>query len=65
MDIKNVNPAFINTLGYTKEEILSSPITSFIHPEDLEKSITELAVCQMVLPINFENRLIKKMEKLY
>jgi PAS domain S-box-containing protein len=58
---KKVNPAFINTLGYTKEEILSSPIISFIHPEDLEKSITELAVLSNgVTSINFENRLIKK-----
>jgi PAS domain-containing protein len=63
MDIK-VNPAFINTLGYTKE-ILSSPITSFIHPEDIENLLQSLQFCQMVLLINFENRLIKKMEKLY
>jgi hypothetical protein len=42
MDIK-ANPAFINTLGYTKE-ILSSPIILIYTSRRYRKSITELAV---------------------
>jgi PAS domain S-box-containing protein len=31
-----VNPKLVQMLGYTEEEILSSPVTVFIYPEDLE-----------------------------
>ncbi|RYG21254.1 MAG: PAS domain S-box protein [Chitinophagaceae bacterium] len=33
-----VNPAACNLLGYTSEELLSQPITNFIHPNDRERS---------------------------
>jgi PAS domain S-box-containing protein/putative nucleotidyltransferase with HDIG domain len=33
---KLVNPQLVQLLGYTQEEILSTPITEFIHPENRE-----------------------------
>ena len=35
---KRVNPTFKNSLGYSKEELLSDPISFFLHPEDIEKT---------------------------
>ncbi|MET0760687.1 MAG: PAS domain S-box protein [Flavobacterium sp.] len=58
---KEINPTFIKVLGYTKEELLTNSILSFIHPDDVEKTNQELE--QLTLghtSINFENRYIKK-----
>jgi len=33
---KLVNPKLVQMLGYSEEEILSTPVTIFIHPEDME-----------------------------
>ncbi|HEX2869463.1 MAG TPA: PAS domain S-box protein [Ignavibacteriales bacterium] len=33
---KILNPAWESCLGYSTEELLSKPVTSFIHPDDLE-----------------------------
>ena len=58
---KEVNPAFIDTLGYSKEELLSRSILSFIHPDDIEESSEVLGtLAQGVSCSNFENRLVKK-----
>ena len=40
---KRVNPAWAETLGYTREEMLSRPLLEFIHPDDREKTIAEVA----------------------
>ena len=58
---KSVNQAVLNKLGYSKEELLSRPIFSFIHPED--KEITERTRGELFdnKPLlNFENRYITK-----
>ncbi len=58
---KSVNKAVLNKLGYTKEELLSRPITSFIFPEDVD--ITESSRGDMFSgkPLeNFENRYVTK-----
>jgi PAS domain-containing protein len=36
---KEVNPAFLKIIGYTKQELLSVSMTSFIHPDDRLKPI--------------------------
>ena len=40
---KKVNPAWETTLGYTEEEVLSTPMLEFIHPDDLERTVNEVA----------------------
>ncbi|MEZ7497717.1 PAS domain S-box protein [Flavobacterium sp. Arc3] len=58
---KEVNPAFFKKLGYTKEELFSTSLISFIHPEDILK--TNLEIERLSIgegSLNFENRCIKK-----
>jgi PAS domain S-box-containing protein len=58
---KNVNTSVVNKLGYSKAEILSRPIVSFIFPEDIK--ITELTRWEMFQGkplMNFENRYVTK-----
>jgi PAS domain S-box-containing protein len=40
---KKVNPAWEATLGYTREEVLATPMIEFIHPDDLERTVNEVA----------------------
>jgi PAS domain S-box-containing protein len=40
---KKVNSAWETTLGYTCEEVLSTPMLDFIHPDDLERTVNEVA----------------------
>lgn len=40
---KKLNPAFQNTLGFTSEELMSKPFIEFVHPEDQEITLKELA----------------------
>lgn len=58
---KKINPAVSKTLGYTDEELFSAPISSFIHPDDLQLTAQkriELTKGQALL--NFENRYLTK-----
>lgn len=58
---KKVNPAVINKLGYTEEELFSRPISSFIYPDD--KAITSSTRSELLegtTLINFQNRYVKK-----
>ena len=58
---KEINPAFIKILGYTKEELLANPIRSFLHPEDVEKTAIEAQLLsESKSSMNFENRYVKK-----
>ncbi len=36
-----VNPAFCNLLGYTAEELTLHPFSYFLHPDDLDSTLTE------------------------
>lgn len=54
-----VNPAFTETLGYSRAELLSRPYEEFIHPDDLE--LTREVVKHKALPeYGFENRWVTK-----
>jgi PAS domain S-box-containing protein len=53
-----VNPAFEQTLGWTAEEICSSPFLDFVHPDDRERTLAEFArqAGKGIPAFNFENR---------
>lgn len=54
---QRVNPAFVRTLGWSEEELLSRPILDFIHPEDVEATLIETQKLQQGLrTLHFENR---------
>ena len=58
---KQVNQAVIQTLGYTKEELLARPVAALIHPDDLEKTrLKRKNLLQNDPLINFQNRYIAK-----
>ena len=58
---RKVNPAVINTLGYTEEEIYTRSIMSFMHPEDLDLTIRERDKLLQGTPLlNFQNRYLTK-----
>ena len=40
---KKVNSAWETTLGYTHEEVMRTPMLDLIHPDDLERSLNEIA----------------------
>jgi PAS domain S-box-containing protein len=54
---RKVNPAVINKLGYTHEELFASPISSFIHPADKEITSRRREHLLKGQPLlNFQNR---------
>lgn len=54
---KKVNPAFERIVGWGEEDLLSRPITSFVHPEDVEATGEELEqLAEGVPTVSFENR---------
>ncbi|MFH1914656.1 MAG: PAS domain S-box protein [Pseudomonadota bacterium] len=57
-----VNPAFTDTLGYSKEELLARSFLSLIHPDDVQPTIdmVEKKLKQGQEVIDFENRYRRK-----
>jgi PAS domain S-box-containing protein len=54
---KKVNPSFIKTLGYSEEEILAKPFIDFVHPDDRQPTLDEMArQLQIGYSLDFENR---------
>ncbi|MES2468279.1 MAG: PAS domain S-box protein [Verrucomicrobiota bacterium] len=54
---KDLNPAWADTLGYPKEELLATPFLEFVHPDDHPATLVEAAkVAGGGSLINFENR---------
>lgn len=61
---KKINPALCELLGYTRKELLSQPINSFIHPEDLHLTTKHRDNIRNGKPLlNYENRYISKSGK--
>lgn len=61
---KKVNPALCNILEYSKEELLSQPINSFIHPEDQELTEKYREKIRSGKPLlYYENRYLTKTGK--
>ncbi|WP_228238356.1 PAS domain-containing sensor histidine kinase [Allomuricauda sp. M10] len=56
-----INPAFMELLGYSYEELSSKMISEFIHPEDRERTAAHRERLKNNVPlINFENRYVCK-----
>jgi PAS domain S-box-containing protein len=56
--ILNVNPAWRATLGWTAEELVGKPWVWLLHPDDLDRSLVELANLQAGRPSpHSENRM--------
>ena len=54
---KLINPAFERTLGFTREELMSRSFVEFVHPDDQEATVDELAALGKGRPaLFFENR---------
>ena len=54
---KIINPAFSYTIGYTEKEILDQTIVYFIHPDDQEKTVTEMGLlAEGIFSLPYENR---------
>lgn len=58
---KKVNPAVINTFGYSEEELFSRPVSELIHPDDREATAHKRDQLLNNTPLlNFQNRYISK-----
>lgn len=57
---KEINPAFVEILGYSKEELFNNSLIHLLHPDDLEKSLKEIEKLGSGIPsVNYENRFLK------
>ncbi|HYC27782.1 MAG TPA: PAS domain S-box protein [Chitinophagaceae bacterium] len=58
---RKINPAVVNTLGYSYEELLSMPVSDLIHPDDRGMTATRRTDLLNNIPLlNFQNRYIAK-----
>jgi PAS domain S-box-containing protein len=58
---KRLNPAFSAVLGYSIDELLSRPFLDFVHPDDVENTVHELALLRTGRKtVRFENRYLCK-----
>jgi PAS domain S-box-containing protein len=58
---KKINPAVINTLGYSEEELFARPVSALIHPDDRETTANRREQLLNNAPLlNFQNRYVAK-----
>lgn len=58
---EKINPAFVELLGYSEEELSSKPISDFIYDEDRERTAAHRKNLKKNVPlVNFENRYVCK-----
>ncbi|OOQ56595.1 PAS domain S-box protein [Mucilaginibacter pedocola] len=58
---KKINPAVSKTLGYSEEELLASPVDTFVYPEDREITADKRRKLINDEPLlNFENRYLSR-----
>lgn len=58
---KRFNPAFVDLMGYSEEELMSRPIDSFMHPEDRLLTLQHRENIKNSIPmVNYENRYITR-----
>ncbi|MGP1387608.1 MAG: PAS domain S-box protein [Thainema sp.] len=54
---QRLNPAWEKTLGYPRAELLANPYLSFVHPDDIAKTIGEAQqIAEGANTLEFENR---------
>jgi len=54
---KKVNAAFVSTLGYSTDDLLTKPFLSFVHPDDVGATLAEMGkLHEGALTLYFENR---------
>lgn len=58
---RKINPAVVNTLEYSYEELFSMPVSNFIHPDDRARTAMRRAELLNNTPLlNFQNRYVTK-----
>lgn len=58
---KKVNPACLQLLGYSEAELIAKPFIDFVHPDDKQSTLDEMAhQIQIGSSLNFENRYMRK-----
>ncbi len=56
---EQVNPAFVSTLGYSAEELCSRPYFDFVHPDDIDETISASSkLNEGEVVVSFQNRYI-------
>ena len=54
---KRLNPAFLETLGYTDSDLVGQPVLDWVHPDDLAATIAAVQMLSEKTPVTpFENR---------
>ncbi|EKD43788.1 MAG: hypothetical protein ACD_72C00116G0001, partial [uncultured bacterium] len=58
---KKVNPACLDILGYSEQELLAKPFVDFVHPDDKQSTLNEMTKqVKIGSSLNFENRYLCK-----
>jgi len=58
---KKVNPTCLQLLGYSEEELIAKPFIDFVHPDDKQSTLDEMArQIKIGSSLNFENRYLRK-----